>query len=237
MKKYEKFLVILPLLLILLCGKTVLAEESPFEAYTPEQLTQLAHDWLSETLLPDLAADTELQVTALDPRLGSKFCDNALAFSLPSHINPRQTTVQISCDSPASWQLFLPVRITEWLSLVVMRQNIAPGTVLTVDMVEIQRRERRLVRGAIIQQPEQIIGSKAKRSLSLGQIITLQDLCLVCRGDIVTIEISNSGLFVSASGMVQQDGSLGDMVTVKNQQSGRNIQAEVTGVNQVQVKF
>ena len=88
-----------------------------------------------------------------------------------------------------------------------------------------------------MQEPALIVGSRNKRSLSVGQIISLQDLCLVCRGDIVTIQISNSGLSVSASGVAQQDGTFGDTVTVKNQQSGRNVQTEVVGVNQVKVKF
>lgn len=237
MKKYENFIWCLSLLFCLLLSNPLRAETMATQWYSPEQLTNLAKDWLETELATMDSTATEIQVTALDSRLGAKECTSELLFSLPAQFNARQTTVQISCTTPANWQLFLPVRVTEWLELVVVRQNITPGTVITADMLEIQRRERRLVRGNIVQDPSAVTGSRNKRSLSVGQIINLQDLCLVCRGDIVTIQISNSGLSVSASGVAQQDGTFGDTVTVKNQQSGRNVQTEVVGVNQVKVKF
>lgn len=190
MKKYENFIWRLSLLFCLLLSNTLRAETTTTQWYSPEQLTNLAKDWLETELAIMDSTATEIQVTALDSRLGAKECTSELLFSLPAQFNPRQTTVQISCATPANWQLFLPVRVTEWLELVVVRQNITPGTVITADMLEIQRRERRLVRGNIVQDPSTVTGSRNKRSLSVGQIINLQDLCLVCRGDIVTIQIS-----------------------------------------------
>ncbi|GHG69143.1 flagella basal body P-ring formation protein FlgA [Alishewanella longhuensis] len=236
MKKYENFILYLILTVYLWLSYPLFAVPQTSQWYSPEQLTEMARDWLTEELLA-LNTDAELHVTALDNRLGSKECTAALNFTLPAGYNPRQTTVQISCSGPTPWQLFLPVRLTEWLELVVIKQNITPGTVITADMLELQRRERRLVRGTIIQDPTMVLGSRNKRSFSVGQIISLQDLCLVCRGDIVTIQVSNNGLSVTATGIAQQDGTLGDAITVRNQQSGRNIQTEVVGVNQVKVKF
>ncbi|EHR42336.1 flagellar basal body P-ring formation chaperone FlgA [Alishewanella jeotgali] len=236
MKKYENFI----RCLVLSCGISLaLATPALSEStaqYTPEQLTDLAAAWLEQTLDVQ-ATDLEIQLSALDSRIGSKDCAHQPTFNLPNNYNPRQTTVQISCSAPLSWQLFIPVRLTEWLEVVVSRQNITPGTMLTADMLELQRRERRLVRGLIVQDPTQIIGSKNKRSLSVGQVISLQELCLVCRGDVVTIQINQQGLAVSTTGIAQHDGSLGDTVQVRNQQSGRSISTEVVGVNQVRVKF
>lgn len=235
MKKYENFILSSLLAIQILLYYPLQAAADDVQSYTAEQLTELAKAWLAETLALQ-HADTELTVTPLDARISDRQCA-AIQFSLPANYNPRQTTLQINCSEPASWQLFVPVRVTEWLELVTIKQNISPGTIITADMLEIQRRERRLVRGSIVQDPTVIIGGRNKRSLSVGQIISLQDLCLVCRGDVVTIQISNHALSVSASGVAQQDGSLGDAVTVRNQQSGRIIQTEVVGVNQVKVKF
>lgn len=236
MKKYENFIrrTLLTLSLLSAIPNTVNADDN--FSYTPDELTELATRWLSEQLTNE-DNETEVQLTALDNRIGNKSCAHLPALSLPVNYNSRQTTVQISCSSPASWQLFVPARLTEWVHLVVSRQNISPGTVLTADMLEVQRRERRLVRGKVVQDQQQIIGSRNKRSLSLGQIINLQDLCLVCRGDIVTIQVSQGGLAVSTTGVAQHDGSLGDTVEVRNQQSGRSISTEVVGVNQVRIKF
>lgn len=236
MKKYENFIYGLAIGSLLTVSSQTAAQTNE-QQYTPAQLTELASEWLETELAVADDKDTEIQITALDSRIGTKICVEALNFSLPAQYNPRQTTLQISCAAPVTWQLFVPVKISEWLELVVIKQNITPGTPLTADMLEIQRRERRLVRGQIVTDPMMIIGSRNKRSLSSGQILNLQELCLVCRGDIVTIQINNSGLAVSATGIAQQDGTLGDTIAVKNQQSGRTIQTEVVAVNQVQVKF
>lgn len=236
MKKYENFLIYLSLTIFLWLSNPSFAVTETSYRYTPEQLTALASAWAKNELLTD-NTQTELSITALDNRVGEKECATTPVFSLPANHNARQMTLQITCSAPTPWQLFIPLRITEWLELVVAKQNINLGTVITADMLQIERRERRLVRGQFIQEPATIIGSRSRRSVSIGQIISLQELCLVCRGDVVTIQISNNGLSVSASGVAQQDGSLGDTVTVKNQQSGRNIQTEVVGVNQVRVKF
>ena len=233
MKKYENFIRSGILLLAFTISPWCQAQVQQF---SPSQLTDAVKDWLQTAWAVD-ELESEIHVTALDSRIGSKDCAHQPQISLPANANPRQTTVQISCSAPTSWQLFVPARLTEWLALVVSRQNIAPGTVITADMLEVQRRERRLVRGNIVQDIATVAGSRNKRSLSAGQILSLQDLCLVCRGDIVTIEISQGGLAVSATGVAQQDGTLGEVIQVRNQQSGRAISTEVTGVNQVKVRF
>lgn len=242
MKKYEKFTMKqigkYGLWLLLWFAFPALTNTTTsVQNYSPEQLVAAATKWLEHEFSLSDNADIEVQVSALDNRLGNRACTTDPSFSLPAQYNPRQTTVQVSCAHPASWQIFIPVRLIEWLDIVVVRQNITPGTVLTADILDVQRRERRLIRGTIVQDPALILGSKNKRSLSVGQIINLADLCLVCRGDVVTIQVANNGLSVSATGVAQQDGSLGDSIAVRNQQSGRQIQAEVVGVNQVRVKF
>ncbi len=194
-------------------------------------------DWLSAELGITADSNIELDVTPLDNRIGDKTCLTAPGFDRSKNANQRQFTVNISCTSPAPWRLYLPVKITEIVAAVTVRQNIATGTVITADMLEITDKERRFVRGNLVTEPRQIIGARSKRALNIGQPVTMQDLCLVCRGDVVTILIDNSGLSVSASGIAEQDGTLGDTIAVRNQQSGRNIQTEVVAVNQVRVKF
>lgn len=232
MKKYENFI----RSCILLLAFSISWCQAQVQQFSPSQLTDAVTDWLQTAWAVD-EHESEIHVTALDSRIGNKDCAHEPHISLPANANPRQTTVQISCNAPTSWQLFVPARLTEWLALVVSRQNIAPGTVITADMLDVQRRERRLVRGNIVQDVAMVAGSRNRRSLSAGQTLSFQDLCLVCRGDIVTIEISQGGLAVSATGVAQQDGTLGEVIQVRNQQSGRVISTEVIGVNQVKVRF
>ncbi|MDX1678699.1 flagellar basal body P-ring formation chaperone FlgA [Arsukibacterium sp.] len=236
MNKYDKFYPVFVILLFFLSNLS-LAAQADTRQYSPEQLTDMTEIWLKQELNITLDSNIKIEVVPLDSRIGDKICTEAPEFSQPQNSNSRQFTVNISCSQPGSWQLYLPVKVTEMVETVTVRQNIATGTVITADMLQKEAKERRFVRGNLVSDPRQIVGARSKRSLSNGQLITMQDLCLVCRGDVVTILVDNSGLSVSASGIAEQDGTLGDTITVQNQQSGRKIQTEVVAVNQVRVKF
>lgn len=76
-----------------------------------------------------------------------------------------------------------------------------------------------------------------KRSLSAGQAITQQDLCLVCKGDLVTIVSSHGTLEVQTRGIAQQDAILGQQVAVTNRQTQKTVFAEVVAVKKVAIKL
>lgn len=236
MKKYENLFKQILTCVTLLCVNPLAAQDS-VNSYSPAQLTEQASAWLQQELAVTPDSSIQLQVSPLDDRIGYKYCNEPLQFSLSQPLTQRQNTIQIRCSAEQSWQLYVPARIEEIVQTVVLTQNIAGGSLLTADMLDIANRERRFLRGSLVSDPRQIIGAKTRRALSIGQIITLQDLCLVCKGDIVTISVSNNGLNVAATGIAQSDGSLGDMISVLNRQSKRAITAEVIAVNQVSVKF
>ena len=234
MKKYENlFLCSLVYLCLTVCLPTQASEQS----YQPEHLTTLAQQWLDNQLSAYDGAVYQTDISALDPRIGSKACAVALEFNLSQALTQRQNTIVIRCNSGDNWQLYVPVRIDEIVQTLVVKQNITTGSLITADMLENTTRPRRLVRGNLVAEATDAIGAKTKRSLSMGQILTYQDLCLVCKGDIVTIAIRDKGLAVSASGVAMSDGSLGDIIQVQNRQSKRAIKAEVIAVNRVSVNF
>ena len=236
MKKYENlFKQALTVTLTALCFSNAVRAED-LQSYTPDQLTELAATWLDQQVR-ERREELQINITALDNRIGNKHCSTPLQLSLSQDITQRQNTIQLRCNTEQSWLLYVPVRIDEIVRTVVMTQNISTGTLISADMLTTDSRERRFVRGSLVSDENLIIGAKSKKSLSLGQIITLQDLCLVCKGDVVTISVSDNGLQVAATGIAQNDGSLGDTISVLNRQSKRAINAEVTAVNRVSVKF
>ena len=234
MKKYENLFSRSLSWLCLCCSLQVNSNEL---SYSPEQLTKLARQWLDTQLAIDATTRYQTDISNLDQRIGSKFCQQPLDFSLSQQLTQRQNTIMIRCGDTTAWQLYVPVRIDEIVETLVLRQNIATGSLITADMLETETRARRFVRGNLVADATSVIGAKTKRSLSMGQILTFQDLCLVCKGDVVTIAISDSGLDVSASGIAMSDGSLGDMIQVQNRQSKRTIKAEVVAVNRVSISF
>lgn len=236
MKKYENLFKQLLTGAALLCAGHLAAQDE-VSSYSAAQLTELASVWLQHELTIKPDGGMQLQVSPLDDRIGYKYCSEPLQFSLSQPLTQRQNTIQIRCAAEQTWQLYVPVRIEEIVQTVILTQNIASGSLITADMLDTASRERRFLRGSLVSDTRQIIGAKTRRALSIGQIITLQDLCLVCKGDVVTISVSNNGLNVAATGIAQSDGSLGDVINVLNRQSKRAITAEVIAVNQVNIKF
>ncbi|GAB2915863.1 flagellar basal body P-ring formation chaperone FlgA [Rheinheimera gaetbuli] len=234
MKKYEN---LLNHGLIWLCFCCSLRVYSAEQSYSPEQLTTLAQQWLNTQLVVDSTTRYQTDINSLDRRIGDKHCEQALDFRLSQPLTQRQNTIVIRCSDTPDWQLYVPVRIDEIVETLVLRQNIATASLITADMLETTTRARRFIRGNLVTEATSVIGAKTKRSLSMGQILTFQDLCLVCKGDVVTIAIRNNGLDVSASGIAMADGSLGDMIHVQNRQSKRTITAEVVAVNRVSITF
>ena len=207
------------------------------KSYSPEQLTEQAGIWLQQQLPNTSVARFQTNITPLDPRIGDKHCNQPLSLALSQAITQRQNTIVLRCEDSPGWQLYVPVRIDEIVQAIVLRQNIASGGIITADTIESTTRERRLVRGNLVTDINAVLGARTKRSLSLGQMLTFQDLCLVCKGDVVTIAIQEKGLDVSATGIALADGSLGDVIKIRNRQSQRELRAEVVGVNRVSINF
>ncbi len=235
MNRVQIFVEQLLMLSILLIS--ISAAAGDITEYSPQELTQLTENWLKQELAVSEDSETQVQVSPIDSRIGSRTCQQPLQLSMPQANSQRQNTVLLNCPDEQSWQLYVQVRITEIIIAVILRQNATSGTMLTADMLQTEARERRLIRGAVVLNPEQIIGAKVRRSMTVGQVITFQDLCLVCRGDVVTISADENGLSVSATGIARQDGTLGETISIVNRQSDRAIKAEVIAVNTVKVKF
>jgi flagellar basal body P-ring formation protein FlgA len=234
MNKYENLIKqSLTALSLLICTFAIAQPQS----YSPAQLTTAAEQWLQQQIPAVEHTDMQIVVNALDNRIGIKFCDAPLEFSLSQAITQRQNTIQIHCAAQDSWQLYVPVRIDEIVHAVILQQNIAAGSLITAEMLTTDQRERRFVRGSLVADVSSVLGARSKRALSMGQILTFQDLCLVCKGDVVTISVNENGLSVAATGIAQSDGSLGDTISVLNQQSKRAIIAQVVAVNQVRIKI
>jgi flagella basal body P-ring formation protein FlgA len=233
MKMYDKFLKY-PLGFILTASVLCSAFSLQAASFSPQQLTAATAQWLKQQ--KEVPEGAQSQLSTLDPRLAHKQCDLPLEFSFAGPVS-HQATVQIRCQSPQSWHLFVSARFSQQTEAVHSLRNIALGSQITADMLTLGQTDLRLARGSLITDPALVVGARVKRSLSAGQVVTLQDLCLVCKGDIVTISGLNNGLEVRTVGIAQMDGILGDQIQVTNRQSNRTIVAEVVAVKKVAIKF
>lgn len=90
------------------------------------------------------------------------------------------------------------------------RGEIISASDVTTSMIELQR-----FRKDGFTNIEQVIGSKLKRNVRLGDVVERNDVCVVCRNEKVTIRAVKSGMTITTQGTALQDGSSGDQVRVK----------------------
>ena len=78
------------------------------------------------------------------------------------------------------------------------------------------------------------------RSVATGRVLTWRDVArraLVRKGDLVEVAAIDGPLTVTLKALAMQSGAAGEMVTVRNLESKKDITAQVVAENRVQVRF
>ena len=92
-----------------------------------------------------------------------------------------------------------------------------------------------LFRSSLIQNPEDLKNVESLRDMQPGSPVRSHDLkpaFLVKRGQLVLVSMGEGrGFLVTVRAESQQDGRLGELIRLKNPESGRLLSAMVTGPN------
>jgi len=94
-------------------------------------------------------------------------------------------------------------------------------------------------RGAL-NDPDQALGATLKTALAAGAPLRERSLAqsfLVRNGDIVILIARQGNLNVTTPGEAKADGALGDIITVMNQSSKKNVRGRIVGPGRVEVVF
>ncbi|MGJ8484018.1 flagellar basal body P-ring formation chaperone FlgA [Pseudoalteromonas sp. SYSU M81236] len=207
------------------------------EVYKNEQLQQIAIDFVSEQLT-DLESTPQVSALPLDSRIPDRACESPLSKEVPT--TPpfnRQVTVQLKCEDINSWTQYVHVRIIELEPVVVVTTHLSRGEVIRAEHLRLEMKPKQFVRTQYVQDESILIGSRIKRNLRDGTPIVMSQVCMVCKGDNVTIYASLRGLRIKTTGIALEDGTLDELVRVKNKKSGKVLNARVDGVESVQVNI
>ncbi|WP_323900235.1 flagellar basal body P-ring formation chaperone FlgA [Aeromonas caviae] len=185
-----------------------------------------------------LDAQADVKAGTIDERLPLTRCEDALTISLPARMEIRRnTTVYLKCEGEKSWNLYLPVRVSIQKPYVTVAVPVAKGDILSEPMLTLAYQDQTLIRGDYLTDPTALIGVRSKRELKPGQPIRLTQVCVVCKGDQVTLSAENSSMQIKTMARALQDGSFGDMIRLVNTRSGRTVQGQVSAVGSVVVTF
>ncbi|MGL6582517.1 flagellar basal body P-ring formation chaperone FlgA [Aeromonas caviae] len=203
-----------------------------------DYLQEQAQAFVLDQLDIPLDAQADVKAGTIDERLPLTRCEDALTISLPARMEIRRnTTVYLKCEGDKSWDLYLPVRVSIQKPYVTVAVPVAKGDILSEPMLTLAYQDQTLIRGDYLTDPTALIGVRSKRELKPGQPIRLTQVCVVCKGDQVTLSAENSSMQIKTMARALQDGSFGDMIRLVNTRSGRTVQGQVSAVGSVVVTF
>lgn len=133
----------------------------------------------------------------------------------------------------------LSLRVQLWREVWATRQPVERGSLFDPTALEVRRvdvlRERDCLPAATTTSDYTF-----SRSLPADRLLTWRDVArrsLVRKGELVEVSASDGALRVTMKALAMQSGAAGDMVTVRNLESRKDITAQVVAENRVQVRF
>ena len=173
----------------------------------------------------------------LAPRIHINECDTDLAVNILENHNSRNINVKISCQLPSAWQIYLPFKINKRLPVLVAVSNLNKGTTLDKDNTRINFVNVHKIRGETLSNNKSIIGAKLKRNIQKDSAIYIKSVCVICKGESVTILASSDTFQIKTNGTALSNGTIGDQIRIKNTRSGKIITARVKSLNKVVINL
>lgn len=200
-------------------------------------IESFAKSYLEEQISPLPGGKTSINVNNLDPRIIIQPCQTPLNANIPENIHRRNVIVKISCIDSTPWQIYLTAKVERTYAVVVAISTIEKGATLTEQNIAIKYLESNKTSGEKINDISAVLGSKAKKRIGKKRAITRKNVCLVCKGDAVTIIAVNQNFVIKTNGIALSSGNINQQIKVKNTRSGRIITPKISAINQVTINL
>jgi flagellar basal body P-ring formation protein FlgA len=204
-------------------------------SYAEEKFQSLdsIYEFVKETVAQNIktSADYEITVLPLDDQLKLPFCTKPLeTFRATDLIKAGRASIGVRCNSEKKWSIFASAVIRAYEHVIVLTQAVQRGDIITAQHLAVEKRDVSKCRGDFVTQVEQIENKQAARNLPAGSILGLRNVIeppMVKRKDKITISNAQPGFAIQMSGIAMMDGVKGQLIRVKNENSGRIIGATV----------
>lgn len=147
-------------------------------------------------------------------------------------------TVLAPDDRPGAAALRVAGYVHDLVEVPVLNRRVRAGEIIREDDLTTHvLRARHLGRNAVTSAAP-IVGKSARRVLQEGKPLSHTDVRepqMVRRGGMVIMTYSSANMTVTAHGTARENGTTGDTVRVRNNNSGKIIEAVVTGPDSVAV--
>ena len=179
------------------------------------------------------AARVEVVAGALDSRLAMAACGQPIRVAADLSRQQARVNARVSCSAPSPWNLYVPVEIRVYRPVLVATRELRRGEAIGAGDVALEERNTLAAVGAPpLTQAADVVGLSARRTIAPGTLLSASLIelpVLVRRGDRLGVSARAGGITVQISGEALGTARLGERVRVRNLQSGRVIDAVMTG--------
>ncbi len=203
---------------------------------THESIYEVVKSYVAHNI--NTTAEYEINVVPLIDRLNLPLCPQSIQAFAPNLPKAGRMSINVRCNGDKRWSIFVSITITPFENVVVLTQALQRGEQVTDRHLTLARKDVSQLHDAYLTQIEYAINKQMARNLGAGSIVTAKDFIepkLVKRGERVLITSDSAGIAIKMNGIAQTDGSKGQVIRVKNQNSEKIINATVTDVGQVSV--
>ncbi len=173
----------------------------------------------------------------MDDRLKLPACSKPLEAFAERPLRNGQGTVTVACSGASAWRLFVPVRATHNVSVVVAANSLSRGQRISKADVRLHQSSSVTLPLDYVTRLEDVVGLTLRRSVPAGTVLVtgaMDHPNLVARGDLVTLVAGSGGIMVKAAGTALEDAALTERVRVRTQ-AGRVVEGVVEALNLVRV--
>ncbi len=220
---------------ITLCLTVLFTFTSHSTTWDKAYIETFAKKYLEEKIVPPVGGKISISIANIDPRITIKPCQQKLSANIPENTSSRNVNVKISCADSKPWQIYLPAKIEKTFAVVIATVTLEKGTTLSKDNINVEYLASNRIRGKKFTDMAAILGSKTEKRIAKGRVINTKNVCLVCKGDSVTITAKSSNFMIKTQGIALNSGNVNKQIRVKNTRSGNIIRAKVTATNQVAI--
>lgn len=204
-----------------------------------ESIAEAVKSYIAQNI--NLPGEHEVTLTPLDSRLNLPQCAGPLeAFTTTDLIKAGRSTIGVRCNREKKWSIFTSAVIKTYQMVIVLSRPIQRGEIITRQHLAIEKRDVSKLREDFVTQVEQVENKQSKLQLNTGTILSLRNIIepiLIKRGDKVVISTTKPDFSIRMSGVAMMDGTKGQLIKIKNQNSGRIINATVIEPGLVSVNY
>jgi flagella basal body P-ring formation protein FlgA len=182
---------------------------------------------------------TRIEITSkpLDPRLQLADCSVPLRAVMAENASPKsRMTVRVQCPQAGGWSVRVPLQLQLFRTVLVAGRPLLRGDGLSITDVHAEERDVTRLGYGYIENLDQVVGRSLTRSLAIGSVLTpaaLGGRHMVRAGDHVQMVAKLDNIEVRASGVALGGGDNGARLRVRNDSSGKVIDAVVSAPGEV----